>query len=353
MTKITSAKLNKANEQIKLEQKSMDYDTRDYPIEFIVQKFSNNSYFIPQYQRNKVWSQHQKERFIESLLLGYPIPLIFLAQNTEGRQEIVDGVQRITTLAAFINDTLILKNLDKLTSLNGFKFTDLPLAEQRKLNDKALRIIVLSDKTELETRIDLFNRLNTSAEKANDSEVRSGVYSSNEFQIFIEKLSKKNYFTNALQLSSKKTVRKEDIELISRFFAYSNNYKNFKHSVKEFITNYIVFEGASWNQKKASSYTNEFENAFEFGNHFFKQNFLKNKRNQTPRVRFEAIMVGINLALRECPNLSVDISATSKLLSSKKFITLTTSDASNSAKKVRERIEFVRDYLLSAGDCND
>ncbi|EKP9930533.1 DUF262 domain-containing protein, partial [Listeria monocytogenes] len=75
-------------------QKRIDYDTRDFPISFIVEQFLNEDYYIPDYQREFVWPEEYKARFIESLILGYPIPLLFLADTAEGRLEIVDGVQR-------------------------------------------------------------------------------------------------------------------------------------------------------------------------------------------------------------------------------------------------------------------
>ncbi|PKX60345.1 DUF262 domain-containing protein [Lactiplantibacillus plantarum] len=343
---VSSQKLKIAQTQLKSLQKQIDYDTRDFPIAYMVDRFKSNDYFIPTYQRNKVWNQHDKERFIESLLLNYPIPLIFLSEQENGKLEIVDGVQRITTLVSFFQQEFSLKKLDKLTALNNFGFLDLPIAQQRKLKDKSLRVIVLSDKTELETRIDLFNRLNTSAKRATDSEIRSGTLSKNEFQILIEELAQSDLFQKTVHLSDIKTNRKEDIELVSRFFAYSNNYKNFKHSVTDFITDYIVYEGASWTVTKKRKLKQQFTDAFKFAQANFKPGFLQNDKNQTPRVRFEALMVGISLALRKKPNLTTNIDDTTYLLNMSEFHAATTTDGSNSPKRVTMRVELVRDYLL-------
>jgi hypothetical protein len=351
--KITTEHINNAKRQIKKLQKNIDYDTRDYPVAYITQKFEKNDYYIPTYQRNKVWNPHQKERFIESLLLGYPIPLIFLSEQSNGKLEIVDGVQRITTLFDFISGNLTLKKLEKLSTLNGFTFSDIPIAEQRKLSDRSLRIIVLSEKTDLETRIDLFNRLNTSAERANDSEIRSGVLSKNKFQILITQLAQGQLFQDVVHLSVKKKIRKEDTEMLSRFFAYSNNYLNFRHSVKNFITDYIVYTGSSWNTKTEQKYKKQFEDSFNFAKKYFYKGFLQNERNQTPRVRFEALMCGINLALQKKQDLVIKVESSKELIGSPKFIDLTTTDASNDPKKVKNRIEYVRDFLLNSEVTND
>ena len=353
MVKIDAEKLSRASKQLKRLQKNIDYDTRDYPIDFICQKFSNGDYFIPNYQRNKVWSEHSKVRLIESLLLGYPIPLLFLSENDDGRLEIVDGVQRITTLSSFREDKLKLKRLDKLTEFDGFTYSTLPLAEQRKFSDRSLRVIVLSDKTDINTRIDLFNRLNTSAEKANDSEIRSGVYSKNKFQILINGLAEEPVFKEVVHLTPKKINRKQDIEMISRFFAYSNNYKNFKHSVKDFVTDYIVRVGSVWNTRTKNNLQKQFFDTFNYAKENFYPGFLKNSRGQTPRVRFEAIMCGLNLALKKNKNLKISKEQSKILTNDQQFIALTTTDGSNSPNKVKARIEFVESWLLKMSDSND
>ena len=115
----------------------------------------------PEYQREElIWSGKAMSRFIESILLGYPIPLIFLADREDGTLEIVDGLQRISTLSKFLNNELMLINLEKLTELNDCTFGQLPLNEQRRFRAKSLRIVVLDENTKDEEKVELFNRLN-------------------------------------------------------------------------------------------------------------------------------------------------------------------------------------------------
>lgn len=121
----------------------------------------------------------------------------------------------------------MLQKMDKLDKLNGFEFKDLPESEILRLKAYSLRVIVLNRTTDEETRIDLFNRINTSSLKATDSEVRSGTELLNPLMKLIKKLAKDKNFKKLTDLSELKLKRMEDIELISRFFAYSHNYKNF------------------------------------------------------------------------------------------------------------------------------
>ncbi|MDC5345564.1 DUF262 domain-containing protein, partial [Acinetobacter baumannii] len=100
-------------QQIKSNQKDFDFDIREYTIEFLVQQFDpdpkgNSDIYIPEYQRDDVWTDKQKSLFIESLLIGLPIPYIFVAdvdeieeQDSDGRVEIIDGAQRTRTIHQF------------------------------------------------------------------------------------------------------------------------------------------------------------------------------------------------------------------------------------------------------------
>lgn len=126
---ITEAKQAAAEEQIAQHHKTIDYDTREYPVEVLVQKYltnleeDDNELFVPDYQREHTWSPEHQSKFIESVLIGLPIPYIFVADvaGKEARLEIVDGSQRIRTLAEFIVNKLQLSGLRKLTELNGFR----------------------------------------------------------------------------------------------------------------------------------------------------------------------------------------------------------------------------------------
>ena len=129
-----------AEQQIRELQKEINFDTKDYPIEVLVDKFKADDFYIPDYQRQFIWDDTTKIRFIESVLLGLPIPFMFFSDNEDGRCEIIDGAQRTQTLEEFLNNDLHLAALEKLTALNGFCFSDLPEVYQRKFKGRTLRI---------------------------------------------------------------------------------------------------------------------------------------------------------------------------------------------------------------------
>ena len=329
-----------ADAQIKESQKQIDYDTKDFTIELLISKFNKGDFFIPSYQRRFVWKEKNKNLFLESIFLGLPIPFMFLADCSDGRQEIIDGAQRMQTIVEFYNNKLRLSGMEKLTALNGFSFTDLSEAQQRKFLNKSLRIIVLEEDTPTASRQDLFYRINTTGMKANDSEIRRGSYPG-PFTTFIENCSKDKTFVNLSPMSGDRADRYQRFEFVLRFFAYLNEYEKFGHDVNEFLNDYLIRNLVTFDQEK---FQLEFDRMVRFVQKTFPFGFAKTENAKaTPRVRFEALAVGVALALREKPDLSV---INIDWINSDEFKEYTTSDASNNEGKLKLRVEYVRDKLL-------
>lgn len=342
---ITPEQQELAENQILEQQVFADYDTKEYPIEVIVQKYEDfkdddmNELFIPTYQRDFVWDEKRQSKFIESILIGLPIPYIFTADRGE-RFEIVDGSQRIRSLSAYINNILTLQGLEKLTYLNGTKFDDLLLARQRRFKRKTLRMIELTEKANADVTNDLFERINTGSDILRKMEVRKGVFAG-KFYDFVTECSQNALFKKLCPISEKVRKREEAQELVLRFFAYSDNYLKFKHRVDEFLNEYIKENKDHFDETRLK---NEFDKMLAFVDRYFPNGFTKGTNSTTtPRVRFEALSVGVNLALRLNPNL---VPRDLSWMDSNEFKIHTRSDASNSKPKIKGRIEFVRDNLL-------
>lgn len=345
---ITLEMQKKAEEQIKEKRNEIDYDTRDYSIEYLMEKFRQGEFYIPdEYQRQYIWDETKKMRLIESILLGLPIPFMFFADVEDGRCEIIDGAQRTQALEEFTNedDGLVLSDLKKLTSLNGFQYKDIPDYFQKKFSKTNLRVIILSDETTIDIRQEIFNRINTGGEKANSIEIRRGSYTG-PFMDFIKECTDNTVFKRICPVSATTKKRYEDLELVLRFFAFLNNYQNFNHRVDEFLDEYVEKNQDNFDKNE---FKKEFENMVNFIDKFFPNGCKKSpKAKSTPRVRFEALAVGVGLALRQ----NNDLHPTStEWLESDEFRKHTTTHASNSPIRVSGRIEYVRDCLL-AGDKN-
>ncbi|MDO6717962.1 DUF262 domain-containing protein [Psychrosphaera sp. 1_MG-2023] len=340
IVEITEEQKKIAEAQIKAQQKETKYDLRDFTIDYIIKQFQDGLFFIPEYQRKFIWPEKHRIDFIESILLGLPIPMMFVADLDDGRLEIVDGAQRIQTLEQFCNNDLTLKKPKILDSLAGFKYKNLSISQKRKFDTKALRLVVLEDSTSVERRQEIFHRINTSSVKARDSEIRRGDFNS-PFMKFIIKCSSNELFKKLCPASEATIKRREREELVLRFFAYSNSYKTFKHDVGKFLDSYLVQNKEDFDHDVMFT---EFTRTMNFVSKHFPSGFAKTKNAKTtPRVRFEAIAIGVNLALRENKYL---VPKSMDWLDSEGFINQTTTHASNSGPKLKGRVEFVRDQLL-------
>jgi hypothetical protein len=324
-------------------QKEIDFSVIDYPVEVIVEKFKKDDFYVPDYQRNYIWRPAHKSKFIESVILGLPIPMMFLASMEDGRYEIVDGAQRTQTLEEFVSGDLKLGKLDQLPSLQGFRFADLPPAQQRKFLARDLRLVVLQEDTTVELRQEIFGRVNTTGVKAKAGEVRRGAYSG-PFMTMIAGLADRPDFQAICPVSESLRSRREPEELVLRFFAYSDRYKDFKHDVAAFLDDFV--EDHREGQQEAR-FRREFNRMVSFVEEYFPYGCAKTPTAKTtPRVRFEAIAVGVNLALRESPDL---VPGSFEWLSSPEFERHTTTHASNSQDRLAGRVEYVRDMLLESG----
>jgi hypothetical protein len=95
---ITADDRRQADAELRKQQRSVEYDSKEFTVEILVHKFANDDIFIPDYQRQLVWTEERQSKFVESVLLGLPIPYLFGADNTDtGQIEIVDGAQRLYT----------------------------------------------------------------------------------------------------------------------------------------------------------------------------------------------------------------------------------------------------------------
>lgn len=349
-SKINRGQQEQAEKQIIQEMKIYDYDTLEYPIEVIRDKYldgiedDENDIYLPDYQREFVWDEKRQAKFIESLILNVPIPYIFVA-DVEGRKEIVDGSQRIRAICSFLSNKLRLQELEKLTSLNGFYFKDLSITRQRRFKNKSIKMIILSEKTDSLARQDLFERINTGSEDLKQIEVIKGAYAGN-FYSFVEECANNKLFKNLCPISKKRALREEGPQRVLRYFAYTEKLDDYHGVVGKFIEKYVKSKSKKgvFTDSVKESMMDSFIEMLRFVDKYFPYGFKKTKNSKsTPRVRFEAISIGVHFALLKNPLL---IPETMKWLESDEFKHHTRSDAANNTSKVKGRINFVTRNLL-------
>lgn len=348
--------------QVETEQKSIAYDMKEFTIELYVSKYlkdiekDDNELYVPDYQREFIWDDKHQSRFIESLFLGLPVPFMFSAEIKEtGRLEIVDGSQRIRTLAAFLNDELILSHLDKLSQMNGCKYSDLPVGLQRSFKNISIRMVVLSNKATEDVRNEMFDRINTSSVPLLPMETRRGVYKG-DFTDFIAELAKEPRFIALCPMAKYMQNRREEEELILRLFSFSELFPNYKvvesKGVAKYLDSYLVEKNKAFNKNEKSALKKKFFALIDFIEKAFpNQGFVKTKQAVgISKPYFEAIAVGVSLALQENPTIKPEFKPALEINKNNRndfFKLIEGRYRTHTAAKIKNRIEYVKKLYLS------
>ncbi|KII14089.1 MULTISPECIES: DUF262 domain-containing protein [Phaeobacter] len=333
--------------EIQTERRTVGFDTYDITIKQLVDMVEERAIHIsPDYQRKFVWDAARQSQLIESIYLGIPVPNLFMATNQDATWDVIDGLQRITTILRFVSPRLSsidgeavpalkLKGLEKTPSLNGATFEELPSNLKLSFMTRPMRITVLNDNSDFQVRFDLFERLNTGGIVLHEQEIRNCVFQG-PFNDFLKDCAMSVEFTSVIKRSDK-TGRGNVEELALKFFAYLEDRESFKHSVKDFLNDYM--------EKKSTKFDNKHELQLIFDQTFSQihtalpQGIVRSNRpNSTPLVLFEAITVGVADMLRS--GLQLDAAKLNDLLDDDQLKLLTTG-ATNSPPKLHARIDFV------------
>ena len=359
---LTESQLKAINDQIESETKPVSFDMKEFTVEFYVNKYldgvdkDDNELYVPDYQREFVWDDTHQSRFIESLILGLPIPFIFASEiKKTGKLEIVDGSQRIRTMAAYLNDNLVLTNLKKLTNLNNTHYEQLPSSLKRKIKNTTIRMIVLSSKATSDVRTEMFDRINTSSVPLLPMEKRRGIFKG-KFTDFIIRLANNQEFRILCPLNKYLFNRREEEELVLRFFAFMDAYPYFRKIEEKGVANYLDWYLNSKNNDINEDELKEKEDKFLQMISFIKdvypkQGFAKAKNTVgISKPYFEALAIGVSLAFQENQDLKKE---KLKELSVKKenrneFYNLVSGRyKTHTAKKILDRINYVKNIYLN------
>lgn len=227
-------------------------DALDLSFGEIVNLHSNKELIIqPEYQRLFRWSDDQKSRLVESIILELPIPQIFVIENFDGILELIDGLQRVSSVIQFINpsvlelDPLQLQGCDLVKELDGKTFEDLSLRIKLRIKRSTVRTVLIKRQSKPFLKYEMFKRLNTGGAILSPQEIRNcsarmveehGV----RFYSFLQQRSLYPAYVNCIEpLSEQEREKKGEEELVLRFLATKNATDLFKGSVRDWLDNYM------------------------------------------------------------------------------------------------------------------
>jgi len=216
-------------------------DQGDPEIESLYGKYKRGKLILqPDFQRHFVWDQKKSSRLIESALLDIPIPIIYLSEEKDGKEYVIDGQQRLTAFFSFIDGNFPdgkefkLSGLKVFTELNRKSFKEMDEELQDKIRYYKIRTITFKRESDPDLKFEIFERLNTGAISLNDQELRNCIYRG-PYNELLKELSRDPDFMYLLGLKAP-DKRMKDIELVLRFAAfYHFSYLNYKPPMRKFL----------------------------------------------------------------------------------------------------------------------
>lgn len=218
-------------EELSKERKTIKTDSYDMSVGELINLYKEQDLKLnPAYQRLYRWDDEHKTNFIESILIGIPIPPIFVAQKDDGKWDIVDGLQRISTLLQLTGDLpdyepLVLQGTETLPSLEGMTWETMPMDAKRLLRRTRIGVSIILTENSVSSQYELFRRLNTGSVTLESQEIRNCliIMLSSDFYEKINTLKTYENFIKCIKLTDDKYKIEYHMELILRYFIAKNN----------------------------------------------------------------------------------------------------------------------------------
>jgi hypothetical protein len=343
-------------------------DTVDLSYGEITNLYGNKELVIqPDYQRLFRWTLEQRSRMIESILLELPIPQIFVIENENGVIELIDGLQRVSSVMQFIDSAMLdleplrLSGCDLVPELNGRTYSDLSLQLKLRLKRSSVRTIVIKRQSSSMLRYEMFKRLNTGGSILSPQEIRNctarmlgdvGV----RFYKFLQDCASVSSFQACIEpLSPSEKDQRGDEELVLRFFAVKNAQNTFSGSVRDWLDDYM--EGVLLRKELFGfDYETErdtFSRVFDFLGRVMGAGAFVRYRGQVPvgalaPAYFEAVTMGTLRAMPEIEAVDAGVfqRTISETVQGEEFRSYTGPGA-NSKEKLENRIRTIHNAIAA------
>jgi len=199
----------------------------------------------PDFQRQFVWDGVKASRLIESALLSVPLPIVYLAEEPDNKESVIDGQQRLTSFFSFLDgrfpngQSFKLSSMKVFPELNRKSYSDLSEELQDKIRYYQIRTVTIRRDSDPDLKFEIFERLNTGAVPLNDMEIRNCVYRG-DYMALLKGLSENAEFLNLVGLKQP-DKRMKDLELVLRFAAfYHATYLKYQPPMKRFFNREMV-----------------------------------------------------------------------------------------------------------------
>lgn len=307
----------------------------------------------PQFQRLYRWNDYQKTRFMESIIMGIPIPPIFVAENESGKWELVDGLQRISTILSFFgilrdmpekNDWKLM-DADLIRTLDGYVCNDLPLKIKLNIKRASCRIEIIKWNSVYDLRFELFNRLNTGGSPLTNQEIRNCLFRgiSSKFNDFLKEMSSYDKFVKLMNLSQEKINELYLEELVLRFITLYESKNNINKGVAQYMTDFMgkAVKDTKFNYSKFEKiFKKTIEILYPLGYQIFRTS-----NNDFSTALYDTTMIGIAKNIHLYGNMTKSDQIRVKVEKVKQndiYKKITRSGGNNSIERVKKRLEIAK-----------
>ena len=264
-------------DSISQQRQEIKSDRMDMSFGEIINMYKDKEILIsPEYQRAFRWDEQKETDFIESVLLGIPFPSIFVATNEDGTWELIDGLQRISTILSFFGElkdsdrnNLCLKEGSIIKELEGITINTLPLELKLAIKRASCRIEIIQRESNFEMRYELFKRLNTGGEGLTRQEIRNCIYRGfpcyKIFSAMLEELAENTNFRNCIYLSKTQEQEMMYEELVLRFFSlYKFRQEYSQKTIQDFFDSIMEKQSKNPDYDAIQSFKETFIKIFNF-----------------------------------------------------------------------------------------
>lgn len=344
-----SQEIQKYRQEIKSERMDMSFGE-------IINMYRDKEIIIsPEYQRAFRWDQQRQSDFIESILLGIPFPSIFVATNPDGKWELIDGLQRVSTVLAFFNE---LKDEDGNSyPKNGLKLVEgsmikglkdvtidtLPLEYKLQIKRTPCRVEIILKESEFKMRYELFKRLNTGGEGLSRQEIRNCIFRGldSRYTDFVAELSNNELFRQIVCINKTSEEMMYYEELVLRYLTLKNSGTRYSQAnIQDYMDEYLESQCKNYDEQKTCDDKKIFENVMGVLENLKDRDIFKLGKRYFTTSMYDAIMLSlsderVDLSQIDYQDLGQKIDELKEIEDFKKYVGSASSNPTSITNKVK------------------
>lgn len=351
-----SAEIQKYRQEIKSERMDMSFGE-------IINMYRDKEIIIsPEYQRAFRWDEQRQSDFIESILLGIPFPSIFVATNPDGKWELIDGLQRVSTVLSFFNELkddegnsypkngLKLVEGSMLKGLKDITIDTLPLEYKLQIKRTPCRVEIILKESEFKMRYELFKRLNTGGEGLSRQEIRNCIFRGldSRYSEFIAELSKNNIFRDIVNISVSNEEKMYYEELVLRYLTLKNKGTRYSQAnIQDYMDDYLESQCTEFDEVQMETDRVMFSNIMKILEELKDENIFKLGKRYFTTSMYDAVMLSLSDSTVDLENVNINqLGEKIAILKESEAFNKYVGSASSNPTSITNKVKIAKKVLL-------